>query len=72
MLKTLKYFSDKQVVHADLKSENILISFDYEKQKLQEVKVIDFGSSFQFEDLEQSIRMTTPEYCAPEMLKMVI
>ena len=72
MLKTLEKFHEKGVVHADLKSENILISFNFEKQELEQIKVIDFGTSFMFVDLCDTIRLTTPEYSPPELLKLVM
>jgi len=36
------------LVHCDFKSENILISFDFKKRIVSSVKIIDFGSSFDF------------------------
>lgn len=72
MLSTLEVFHQRGVVHADLKSENILVSFNFEKQEVEEIKVIDFGASFMFSDLLDSVRMATPEYSSPEMLTLVL
>ena len=35
--------------------------------KIEEVKLIDFGSTFKF-DSEMNVSATTPEYLSPEML----
>lgn len=53
------------IVHADLKSDNILVS--YKDSQIVDVKVIDFGSAFMFETARE-ISMSTPEYLAPEIL----
>lgn len=51
-------------MHSDLKTENILVrkakngSGMYE---LTQIKLIDYGSSFPFDDLKQ-FSMATPEY----------
>lgn len=33
-------------MHSDLKSENILVNFDFERGQIDNLKVIDFGSGF--------------------------
>ena len=53
------------VVHADIKSDNILVS--YTKDEITSVKLIDFGSAFIFENTNL-ISMSTPEYLAPEVI----
>ena len=53
------------IVHADVKSDNILVS--YTEDTITCVKLIDFGSAFLFETTN-SIAMSTPEYLAPEIL----
>mmetsp|Transcript_16793 Transcript_16793/g.14729 ORF Transcript_16793/g.14729 Transcript_16793/m.14729 type:complete len:140 (-) Transcript_16793:179-598(-) len=53
------------VVHADIKADNILVS--YTKDKITSVKIIDFGSSFIF-NCTSGISMSTPEYLAPEVI----
>lgn len=57
-------------MHSDLKSENILIKFDFEARAIENIKVIDFGSGFMSSQL-MNISQTTPEYMAPEALKMM-
>ena len=59
------------LVHSDLKAENILVEVDYELQKVTSVKIIDFGSSFDFDKVNQKIEITTPEYLPPEILEFM-
>lgn len=47
-------------MHSDLKPDNILISFNYETDLYKNIKVIDFGSAYQFED-NLPLTMATPE-----------
>ncbi|CAD8118213.1 unnamed protein product [Paramecium sonneborni] len=65
--------SEQRIVHCDLKTENILIK----KSKclngsyiITETKLIDYGSSFLFDDLTQ-FSMATPEYMCPEILNYI-
>ena len=59
------------LVHCDFKSENILISFDFRKKIVSSVKIIDFGSSFDFSKVNQDVEITTPEYLPPEILDFI-
>ncbi len=53
------------IVHADIKPDNILVDFD--GSWIKSLKIIDFGSSFVFSKVK-SVPATTPEYLAPEVL----
>ena len=66
MAEVLDCLSRKQIVHADLKPDNILIDFD--GKRIKELKLIDFGSAFSFMNAS-NITATTPEYLAPEVLQ---
>ena len=65
MAEVLDSLQEKKVVHADLKPDNILIEIS--GRRISSLKLIDFGSSFSFEETT-SITATTPEYLAPEVL----
>ena len=54
------------IYHRDLKTENILIRTEKEGKdtQLTEVKLIDYGSSFEFRNIAQ-FSMATPEYMPP-------
>lgn len=65
MAEVLDSLQEKKVVHADLKPDNILIEIS--GRRITSLKLIDFGSSFSFEETT-SITATTPEYLAPEVL----
>lgn len=55
------------IVHSDIKPDNILIEMNRYNTDIENVKLIDFGSAFQFHNVTQ-ITATTPEYLAPEIL----
>ena len=59
------------LVHCDFKSENILISFDFQKEIVSSVKLIDFGTSFGFNQVNNEVQVTTPEYLPPEILEFI-
>jgi len=44
-----------------------LISLDRDHTKLESIKVVDFGSSFTFDE-KMKVSAATPEYLPPEML----
>lgn len=48
LAETFDVLQKAQIVHADLKPDNILIDFDAASQTVTDVKLIDFGSSFQY------------------------
>lgn len=48
--KGLQYLHSKGVIHRDIKSENIIIGFDWD------VKIIDFGTARFIEKIDKSHR----------------
>ena len=63
------------MVHSDIKSENILVYYDPEKQVSHlnwSIKLIDFGSSFKFTEVYKHFSMATPEYMCPELLTFIL
>jgi serine/threonine protein kinase len=69
MVNALNLFKMAGIVHSDFKPENILI--EYDNNKITNIKIIDFGSSFSFAKLNSSIELTTPEYLAPDILEFL-
>lgn len=66
--KALYLINSHNIVHSDLKTENILVKLAKKEQDsdtlIKSVKLIDFGSSFLFTNLKQ-FSMATPEYMPP-------
>jgi dual specificity tyrosine-phosphorylation-regulated kinase 2/3/4 len=70
--RALELLSENNIVHSDLKTENILVRLKTEEEQREskedshilETKLIDYGSSFVFSNLRQ-FSMATPEYMAP-------
>lgn len=58
-------------MHSDLKSENVLVKVDYRRKSITQVKIIDFGSSFDFSKINDKVEITTPEYLPPEILEFI-
>jgi serine/threonine protein kinase len=65
MAESLDVLSYYNLVHADIKPENILVDFD--GTKIKSLKLIDFGSAFSYKNAT-NITASTPEYLAPEVL----
>ena len=59
------------LVHGDLKTENILVAFDHKKKIVSSVKIIDFGTSFNSDNVNTEVELTTPEYLPPEILEFI-
>ena len=57
IIDALKYLHSSQIIHRDLKLENLLINFENEKEKRNinmlraKVKIIDFGFSYHLDNL---------------------
>lgn len=67
MAQVLYMFQNAGIVHSDLKPENILLLQDQQTNTLS-FKIIDLGSSFNFQKVNHDIELTTPEYLAPDIL----
>ena len=67
MAQALDLIQEAGLVHSDIKPDNILIKLEPRNSKIQSLKIIDYGSSFQFKNMK--VTGTTPEYLAPEVLK---
>lgn len=58
------------MIHGDLCPENILVQFDKDNKSLEDIRIIDFGSSLHFNELEKLTEVTS-EYLPPEVLKFM-
>lgn len=65
LLEVLKYLEKKEILHRDIKLENILL--EYEEDDCS-IKLADFGLSVTLKDFDPTIRCGTPGYVAPEIL----
>lgn len=68
MCQALVLLGEHNIVHSDIKTENILL---LEENGKLGYKLIDYGSSFLFTNLKQ-FSMATPEYMAPEILNFIL
>lgn len=66
--QALDVFQQFNLVHSDLKTDNILLELDSQNTKLLDVKIVDFGSSFKYQ-VDMNLSAATPEYLPPEVLK---
>ena len=65
----INYINSKNIIHSDIKPKNILIDYIYELNvfKINSIKIIDYGSSFLFNEISTSNTSNTPEYLCPEI-----
>lgn len=49
IIQALDLLRKAKIVHFDIKPDNIIVQLDYESQSVKSVKVIDLGSSFEYE-----------------------
>ena len=65
----INYINSKEIIHSDIKPENILIDYTYKLKHFQinSVKIIDYGSSFLYKEISSSNNSNTPEYLCPEI-----
>ncbi len=74
MLEFIKTINKADLVHCDIKPENILIDYEYDLEqrliKYNSFKVIDFGSAFHI-DNPDNFSSNTPEYMSPEITELI-
>ena len=65
----INYINNKNIIHSDIKPENILIDYTYNLQsfKINSIKIIDYGSSFLYNEISSTNTSNTPEYLCPEI-----
>ena len=63
LLRALQLLKELNIIHADIKPDNILVSTDY-----RNVKLCDFGSSFKIDEVEITPTVGSRYYRAPEIM----
>lgn len=73
LLRGLHLVHNKNIVHRDLKPSNILIPYESGKPRFDQLKLTDFGISFDLAKDErytiQGMTIGTPDYMSPEQCK---
>ena len=70
MLKFIYNLSKNNIVHSDIKPDNILIEYNNENYSIKKIKVIDFGSAY-FLKNPNNFSSNTPEYISPEITELL-
>ena len=73
LLEAIKYISENEIVHCDIKPDNILFEYDDNNKDLinfKNLKLIDFGSAFKI-DSPDNFSSNTPEYMPPEITELI-
>ena len=69
LLSALEYLASLDIIHRDLKCENIMVKLTKEKDAVEKVKIIDFGFAVYKSVLEKLPQkewfVGTPNYVAP-------
>ncbi len=66
LVEAVKYMHDKQIVHRDLKLENMLLA---KQNDIRTIKIADFGLAKKYGQAALSTICGTPQYVAPEVIK---
>jgi serine/threonine protein kinase len=74
MLHALNYLHKKNVVHRDLKLDNIMVDLEKSQNDDRKTKIVckvtDFGFAKALEkDQKETLTLGTPHYMAPELVK---
>lgn len=74
LIETLSYIHKSGIIHRDMKPENVLVHYNKQTKNIDQIKVIDFGLSCFYLELEKNsaeiIRCGTLNYSAPEVINM--
>ena len=66
LIEAVHYMHDKQIVHRDLKLENMLLQ---KPNDINSIKIADFGLAKKYGQAALSTICGTPQYVAPEVIK---
>ena len=68
ILEGIDYINSQDIIHSDIKPENILIEYSIINDvfEIKKIKIIDYGSSFNYINAS-NINSNTPEYLCPEI-----
>ena len=68
ILSGIDYINSQDIIHSDIKPENILIEYSTinDSFEIRKIKIIDYGSSFNYVN-SSNINSNTPEYLCPEI-----
>eukprot|EP00826_Nyctotherus_ovalis_P057190 TRINITY_DN7811_c0_g2_i1.p1 TRINITY_DN7811_c0_g2~~TRINITY_DN7811_c0_g2_i1.p1 ORF type:complete len:791 (+),score=232.68 TRINITY_DN7811_c0_g2_i1:50-2422(+) len=67
LASALYFMHSKNIIHRDIKPNNLLISLDEKTQRLSSVKLTDFGTSREMFNCEAETMAGTPRYMAPDV-----
>lgn len=74
MLKICQFLQklrEIDMVYGNLRPENILIKFDRFKSRIESIKLLDFGSTTDFESIHQMIMPARIDHIPPEILRQL-
>ena len=68
ILSGIDFINSQDIIHSDIKPENILIEYSNinDTFEIKKIKIIDYGSSFNYLNTS-NINSNTPEYLCPEV-----
>ena len=68
ILEGIDFINSQDIIHSDIKPENILIEYSYINNifEIKKIKIIDYGSAFNYLNTS-NINSNTPEYLCPEI-----
>ena len=69
ILEGIDYINKKDIIHSDIKPENILVQYTKNNDVLDisSIKIVDYGSAF-YTSNESPLISNTPEYLCPEIM----